>query len=106
MQEKRCRTRQKSKDQILSQKKKQNKKVHCKNVEQEELNTNTGKIICIDILSLTAEQKAQNAEDFCGSNVSFFLLLLFYLTVCHQAYSPTQSSFNRTYNEPQFKNSR
>lgn len=71
MQEKRCRTRQKSKDQILSQKKKQNKKVHCKNVEQEELNTNTGKIICIDILSLTAEQKAQNAEDFCGSNVSF-----------------------------------
>lgn len=72
MQEKRCRTRQKSKDQILSQKKKQNKKVHCKNVEQEELNTNTGKIICIDILSLTAEQKAQNAEDFCGSNVSFF----------------------------------
>lgn len=37
---------------------------------QEELNRNVGKIMCVDILSLAAEQRAQDTEDLNGSNVS------------------------------------
>lgn len=37
---------------------------------QEELNRNAGKVMCVDILSLAAEQRAQDTEDLIGSNVS------------------------------------